>query len=141
MLNIAENEPLIPATTGILLTTNSALVPQPSESDPTLEVNTHAHLRYFDRPEVLEAYRKQLHIQTPDFVLLSESAGVGGRFRPRGLEDVRYWPSYAILFLCSLVEIWSHSKRSLIPRTRSTKNAIASSRSSRSVNDCARRKN
>jgi hypothetical protein len=89
LLNPAENDPLIPATTGLLLTTNSALVPPPSESDSTLEVNPHAHLRYFDRPEVLEAYRNQLHIQTPDFVLLSESAGVGGRFRPRGPEDVR----------------------------------------------------
>jgi hypothetical protein len=101
MLNLAENEPLIPATTALLLTTNSALVPPLSESDPALEVNTKAHLRYFDRPEVLEAYRKQMSIQVPDFVLLSESAGVGGRFRPRGSEDVRYQSFTMMSFLAN----------------------------------------
>ncbi|KAH9947136.1 hypothetical protein B0H21DRAFT_692605 [Amylocystis lapponica] len=83
-----ESEPLVPAVTRFLLTTNSALLPASSgSSSPEFEVNTHAYGRYFDRPEVRQAYKEQQLIQTPDFTQLSEDAHVGGRFRPRGSED------------------------------------------------------
>lgn len=77
-----ENEPLIPANTQFLLTTNSALVPQPSSSTD-FGLNSHANQRYFDRPDVIQAYREQQIIQTPEFTTLTEDASVGGRFRPR----------------------------------------------------------
>lgn len=77
-----ENEPLIPANTQFLLTTNSALVTQPSSSTD-FGLNSHANQRYFDRPDVMQAYREQQIIQTPEFTTLSEDASVGGRFRPR----------------------------------------------------------
>ncbi|KAH7925175.1 hypothetical protein BV22DRAFT_1065347 [Leucogyrophana mollusca] len=80
-----ESDPLIPADTQFLLTTNSALVSEPSSStSPAFGLNVHANQRYFERPEVLKAYRKQQLIQTPEYSLLSEDASVGGRFRPRG---------------------------------------------------------
>ena len=53
------------------------------------QLNTSAYERYFDKPEVIRSYREQQVIQTPEFTLLSEHEAVGGRFRPRGLEDVR----------------------------------------------------
>ncbi|KAI0800546.1 hypothetical protein C8Q74DRAFT_1435287 [Fomes fomentarius] len=88
-----ESEPLIPATTQFLLTTNSALIPPPaapaSEAahDPETRLNTMAYGRYFERPEVRKAYKEQLLIQTPEFAELPQDAHVGGRFRPRGSED------------------------------------------------------
>lgn len=39
--------------------------------------------RYFDRPEVTAAYKKQQLIETPEFSQLPEDATVGSRFRPR----------------------------------------------------------
>ncbi|EGN93100.1 hypothetical protein SERLA73DRAFT_189929 [Serpula lacrymans var. lacrymans S7.3] len=83
-----ENEPLIPENTQFLLTTNSGELKQPSTSASSgFEINNHAYQRYFDRPDVLKAYREQLIIQTPEFSLLSEDASVGGRFRPRSSEE------------------------------------------------------
>ncbi|OAX40058.1 hypothetical protein K503DRAFT_864912 [Rhizopogon vinicolor AM-OR11-026] len=77
-----ENEPLIPADAQFLLTTDSTLVPQPS-SFTGFGLNSHANQRYFDRPDVIQAYREQQIIQTPEFTNLPEDASVGGRFRPR----------------------------------------------------------
>jgi len=77
-----DNEPLIPADTPFLLTTNSALL-QSSPKSANFGLNTLANQRYFDRADVIKAYREQLDIQTPEFTLLSEDATVGGRFRPR----------------------------------------------------------
>ncbi|KAI0059495.1 hypothetical protein BV25DRAFT_1908738 [Artomyces pyxidatus] len=83
-----ESEPLIPANTRFLLTTNSSLTPASSSGVPfELELNTSAYDRYFDKPEVLKAYREQQIIQTPEYSRLAEHATVGGRFRPRGSED------------------------------------------------------
>ncbi|KAI0640067.1 hypothetical protein C8Q77DRAFT_1152972 [Trametes polyzona] len=82
----AESEPLIPASTKFLLTTNAALLPPASESFEA-QLNTHAYGRYFDRPEVQRAYKAQQLIQTPEFTELPQDAHVGGRFRPRGSED------------------------------------------------------
>jgi hypothetical protein len=86
----AENDPLIPASTFFLLTTNSDLAASSGKSGShDLEFNLKANSRYFDRPEVMKAYKEQSEIQTPEFELLSEDAIVGGRFRPRELEQVR----------------------------------------------------
>ena len=93
--NVVENEPLIPATSRFLLTTNSSLVPSTSDAPSfEAEINAHAYGRYFERPEVQKAYREQQHIQTPEFTQLDEDASVGGRFRPRVAEDVRVQRSF-----------------------------------------------
>ncbi|KAG6910495.1 hypothetical protein DXG01_009914 [Tephrocybe rancida] len=73
-----ENEPLIPADTPFLLTTNSALA---STSSSIYQVNVHANERYFERPEVLKAYREQLVIETPEFKSLGDTPV--GRLRAR----------------------------------------------------------
>lgn len=89
---IDESEPLIPADTPLLLTTKSSLVPASSEAGDVsfeMQLNTSAYERYFDKPEVLKAYREQQVIQTPEFHLLPVHEAVGGRFRPRITEDVR----------------------------------------------------
>jgi hypothetical protein len=63
-----------------------------------LDIEKKGYERYFDRPEVTAAYKKQQLIETPEFSALSEDAIVGSRFRPRaGFEEVR---SY--IQLCSL---------------------------------------
>ncbi|KAL4253577.1 hypothetical protein ABKN59_003453 [Abortiporus biennis] len=85
-----ENEPLIPATTEFLLTTNSTLLPPPVEdpaSDSDFALNSSSYGRYFDRPDVQQACREQQIIQTPEFTQFTEDAAVGGRFRPRGGEE------------------------------------------------------
>lgn len=87
-LTTVDNEPLIPADTPFLLTTNSALL-QPSSKSTSFGLNSFANQRYFDRSDVIKSYREQLNIQTPEFSLLSEDATVGGRFRPRSSEEVR----------------------------------------------------
>ena len=92
-----ENEPLIPAHAKFLLTTNAARVRTLGEASEAADgdnesgsqLNTWAYERYFDKPEVIRAYREQQLIQTPEFTLLSEHEAVGGRFRPRSLDDVR----------------------------------------------------
>lgn len=83
-----DNEPLIPADTPFLLTTNAALL-QSSSKSAGFGLNTFANQRYFDRSDVIKSYREQLNIQTPEFSLLSEDATVGGRFRPRSSGEVR----------------------------------------------------
>jgi hypothetical protein len=82
---------LIPAHTQLLLTTNSTRARAFGDAAGTedSQLNTSAYERYFDKPEVIRAYREQQVIQTPEFTLLSEHEAVGGRFRPRGLNDVR----------------------------------------------------
>ncbi|KAI9438439.1 hypothetical protein BJY52DRAFT_548818 [Lactarius psammicola] len=86
-----ENDPLIPAHTQLLLTTNSTRVRAfGGEGDASAEgsqLNTSAYERYFDKPDVIRAYREQQLIQTPEYTLLSEHEAVGGRFRPRGQDD------------------------------------------------------
>ena len=87
-----ESEPLIPVTTRFLLTTNPTIA-STSSSSPTLpKLNVLANERYFDRPEVLKAYREQLAIETPEFVSLGDVPNAG-RLRARSqagiTEDVR----------------------------------------------------
>ena len=83
----AENEPLIPANTSFILTTNSKYASD-DPSGSAITVNMVANDRYFDRPEVVKAFREQAIIQTPEFSSIGESSNVGGRFRPRAAEDV-----------------------------------------------------
>ncbi|KAH9166896.1 hypothetical protein EDB89DRAFT_176869 [Lactarius sanguifluus] len=83
-----ENDPLIPAPTQLLLTTDSTRVRTFGGGDAgSQQLNTSAYERYFDKPEVIRAYREQQLIQTPEYTLLSEHEAVGGRFRPRGQDD------------------------------------------------------
>ncbi|KAF7796568.1 hypothetical protein EIP86_007749 [Pleurotus ostreatoroseus] len=93
-----ESEPLVPGSTKFLLTTNAHLVPAANDGASfDFQLNTQAYSRYFDRPEVQKAYKEQQVIQTPEFSLLPEDAVVGGRFRPRGSDEVRihaYTPKY-----------------------------------------------
>ena len=61
-------------------------MPSTSSKPSSIAANPYATERYFDRPEVIEAYRFQQEIQTPEFCALSDVASVGGRLRARGEE-------------------------------------------------------
>ncbi|KAH9070701.1 hypothetical protein EDB83DRAFT_2673960 [Lactarius deliciosus] len=90
-----ENDPLIPAPTQLLLTTDSTRVRTFGGGDAgSQQLNTSAYERYFDKPEVIRAYREQQLIQTPEYTLLSEHEAVGGRFRPRGQDDASTPPMW-----------------------------------------------
>ncbi|KAF5352765.1 hypothetical protein D9756_005890 [Leucocoprinus leucothites] len=78
-----ETETLLPSTTSFLLTTDSK---QFSTSNIESNVVTVSSERYFDRPDVLEGFRKGHIIQTPSY---SKGAPDVGRFRPRGVEDTQ----------------------------------------------------
>ncbi|KAK1234817.1 hypothetical protein PQX77_001910 [Marasmius sp. AFHP31] len=95
-----ENEPLIPENARFFLTTNPVLAPPEIPFQPPSLLNIHANERYFDRPELLKAIRQQQEIETPEYVNISETDTVGGRFRPRGSEDVRACAS--LLHACIL---------------------------------------
>ncbi|PPQ73388.1 hypothetical protein CVT26_015491 [Gymnopilus dilepis] len=83
-----EAGPLIPLDTPFLLTTNSKhAVEVPSESGAAIPVNIVVNDSHFARPEVLKAIREQENIQTPDYESIAEISSVGGRMRPRGVED------------------------------------------------------
>ena len=87
---LVETEPLVPNDTPFLLTTNPKFSGDPLNlAESGIRINTVANDLYFDRPEVLKAFREQEIIQTPKFESISESSTVGSRFRPRGAEDVR----------------------------------------------------
>ncbi|KAI5122370.1 hypothetical protein M0805_004127 [Coniferiporia weirii] len=79
-----ENDPLIPSKTVFILTTDSKFVPSASTSE--LGLNHYANERYFDRPEVIKAYKEQRDIQVPEFTQLTEEEMVGGRLRARSGE-------------------------------------------------------
>lgn len=81
---IGESDPLIPSASSFLLTTDTSFMPSSSGSDSMLFVS--AHDRYFERQDVIEAYRAQKEIQTPEYTELTEDAMVSGRLRVRGEE-------------------------------------------------------
>jgi hypothetical protein len=87
LLSLAENAPLIPANTKFILTTSLTVVPDTQTS--TSKLNTNGNESYFERPEVLEAYREQQLIQTPEFVNIDPSSTSASLSRLRPLEDVR----------------------------------------------------
>ncbi|KAF9647438.1 hypothetical protein BDM02DRAFT_3187960 [Thelephora ganbajun] len=98
-----EQDPLVSSNVALVLTTNAKLLPSSKSTSVTAvasssaitldDTATHArdgpdienkgYERYFDRPEVTAAYKKQQLIETPEFSQLSEDAIVGSRFRPR----------------------------------------------------------
>lgn len=98
---VVENEPLIPGDTPFLLTTNPKYAQETLDgSEFGIQINIVANDRYFDRPDVLQAFRQQKIIQTPYFEGISESiSGVGGRFRPRNQEEVRPFVQDRILLI------------------------------------------
>ncbi|KAF9074864.1 hypothetical protein BDP27DRAFT_1399240 [Rhodocollybia butyracea] len=76
----AKDEPLIPKDTQFFLTTDPVLAP--SNVSSSLQINSGAYERYFERPEVIKAYREQQAIETPVFES-TEGEGIVSRFRPR----------------------------------------------------------
>jgi hypothetical protein len=86
----AENEPLIPADTLFVLKTNDTLERVAGEfsSAGGSGLNLHAHESYFDRPDVLKAYREQTIIETPEYQNVADTPSVGGRLRVRTSEEV-----------------------------------------------------
>ncbi|KIY51310.1 hypothetical protein FISHEDRAFT_56826 [Fistulina hepatica ATCC 64428] len=80
-----EGDPLIPTDTPFLATTNSAAFPLDADksSESPITMNIYANERYFERPEVIKAYREQAVIETPSFIDITDKPSVGGRFRPR----------------------------------------------------------
>lgn len=81
-----ESEPLIPAHTNFILTTDASLIP--SSSTNSYDLNKLAEELYFERPEVMEAIRTQQRVQVPEFKELTEGDRVTGRLRTRN-EAVR----------------------------------------------------
>ena len=131
---LGENEPLIPAETRLLLTTNSALVA--SSSTSKLDLNEFANERYFDRPEVMKTFREQQTIETPEFSKLSEDAGVGSRFRPRAQEDVSSLDSRIYM---RLIIVAPASSRPQIHQMLPTRKDTANTSCLRNDSGCARR--
>lgn len=71
---------IVPPDTVFVVTTNSADVPSSSQS-------TH-HQRYFERPDVIQAYKAGAVIETPEVFELSSEAVVGSRLRVRAEQEV-----------------------------------------------------
>lgn len=85
----AENEPLIPKDTMFYMTTHPALAP-PEASSSSLPINSGGYERYFEKSDVIKAYREQQLIETPEFWSTAEGGeNVVSRFRPRPVEGVR----------------------------------------------------
>ena len=76
-----ESEPLIPAHTPFILTTDTRLLA--SSSTNKFDFNAHAEEFYFERPEVMEAIRAQRQVQTAEFRELKDEDHVTGRLRYR----------------------------------------------------------
>jgi hypothetical protein len=85
-----ENEPLIPADTPFVFKTNDTLEKVAAEfsSAGGSGLVIRAHESYFDRPDVLKAYREQTMIETPEYTGIPESSSVGGRLRVRTTDEV-----------------------------------------------------
>ena len=131
-----EYDPLIPAETKLLLTTNPSTIANSLETRE-LGMNIHANDRYFDRPEVVKAYREQLLIQTPEFSNISENPAAMGRLRPRNSEDVCGHNMPCIFLLTFFFFI---NRGQLTPQMQHMKKGIASTKHSRSVYDYEKRK-
>ena len=64
-----------------ILTTDANYVPTASTSE--IWLNSYANERFFDRPEVMQAFKDQQDIQIPEFTQLNDEERVGGRLRAR----------------------------------------------------------
>ena len=82
---------VIPADTPFLLTTDPKYAVETANgSDLGIKINMVANEHYFNPTDVLKAFQEQTVIQTPEYeAILKSVSGVGGRFRPRNLEEVR----------------------------------------------------
>lgn len=127
-----ESEPLIPVTTRFLLTTNPTIASTSSSSPAVPKLNVLANERYFDRPEVLKAYREQLTIETPDFVSLGDVPNAG-RLRARSqagiTEDVR------ISLFSSFINLQRPPRAHPKPQTPLMRNGIENTRLLRRDNE------
>ncbi|KAJ7269408.1 hypothetical protein B0H12DRAFT_1095652 [Mycena haematopus] len=87
--NKLENEPLVPADTPFVLKTNDTLELAAAEFSSVggSGLNQRAYESYFDRPEVLKAYREQTIIETPEFTNIADVSSVGSRLRVRTTEE------------------------------------------------------
>jgi hypothetical protein len=128
-----EYDPLIPPKTRLLLTTNSCIIEKSSKLE--LGTNEAANERYFDRPEVVKAYREQQLIQTPDFAEITETPTAMSRLRPRNSEEVRGSSTQS-----AFPPYFLRSRRQRISQMRHMKKGIANTKHSRSVYDCGRKK-
>ncbi|THV07486.1 hypothetical protein K435DRAFT_959573 [Dendrothele bispora CBS 962.96] len=81
-----EDVPLIPENTRFFLATSASLAP-PEASSSRIVINKHSEDRYFDRPEVIKAFRQQTNIETPEFVDINETREVLSRFRARDTDE------------------------------------------------------
>lgn len=87
-LLLGEYESILPETTRFLLTTNPNIIRDASQAEKNaLRLNPQANDRYFDRPDVLQAYRAQKLIETPDWDIVEEDTNISSRFRHRGGVD------------------------------------------------------
>ncbi|KAJ7651632.1 hypothetical protein DFH06DRAFT_995913, partial [Mycena polygramma] len=88
-MNKSENDPLIPADTPFVLKTSDTLEKVAGEfsSAGGSGLNLRAHDSYFDRPDVLKAYREQTIIETPEFRNVADEPNVGGRLRIRQMDE------------------------------------------------------
>ena len=76
-----ENDPLIPKKTVFVLTTNSKYIPSASTSQ--IGLNRCANERFFERPEVIKAFKEQQDIQIPEFTEVPEHDMVPSKLRAR----------------------------------------------------------
>ncbi|KAJ7610810.1 hypothetical protein FB45DRAFT_691757, partial [Roridomyces roridus] len=88
-LNKSDSDPLIPGDSPFVLKTSTALdkVAEKFQEAGSFGLNVHAHERYFDRPEVLKAYREQIIIETPQYERIGDVAPGGSRLRQRNIEE------------------------------------------------------
>ncbi|KAJ6575437.1 hypothetical protein B0H19DRAFT_1128677 [Mycena capillaripes] len=89
-LNKSENEPLIPADTPFVLKTSDTLEKLAEEFSSLAGgsgLTIRAHESYFDRPDVLKAYREQTIIETPEYTNVADVPSVGGRLRVRSVDE------------------------------------------------------
>ncbi|KAF5368615.1 hypothetical protein D9758_002209 [Tetrapyrgos nigripes] len=81
-----EDVPVIPENTRFFLSTSAALAP-PEASSSRIAINSRSDDRYFDRPDVIKAFRQQTNIETPEFIELKDTQEGLGRFRARDSDE------------------------------------------------------
>jgi hypothetical protein len=129
-----EYDPLIPPEMRLLLTTNSCTTEKSSKLE--LGMNEAANERYFDRPEVVKAYREQELIQTPDFEEITQTPTAMSRLRPRNSEEVRGFSTQSTL----PPSYYFFDRRQPTSQMRHMKKGIVNTKHSRSVYVYGRKK-
>ncbi|KAF9041784.1 hypothetical protein BDZ89DRAFT_1128784 [Hymenopellis radicata] len=82
-----DQGPSIPADTIFTFTTNTQILPPHTECTARAsDFRTNNHKSYFDRPEVIESYRNQQKVETPDYELITDDMIITSRFVPQGVE-------------------------------------------------------